>query len=467
MSTDFLPFAHALAARQDLPIPAWLFAWAASIVLIVSFYALSAGWRTSRFEADDWRPLGSDGLSRALLGVPVQALCGLIGIFLLGVVIYSGLHGTDAPDRNFAVTFIFVTAWLGFPLFGVLLGDLFRAFSPWRAAGRAVGWGFRAIARQPPAHLPYPERLGRWPAAAGLVAFVWLEVVYGSTGGITTAISPHSTAVAALVYTIYTLGMMALFGVEKWCSRGETFAVYFGMFSTIGPLEVRGGRLGRRRPLSGTTKWAVVPGSAAVVIASISTTSFDGAQEGVLKNAISSLFNRLADANIDLTWALRLTDSFYMLVVLIGVSAVYLIGVQGMRTIRNAPPAAELRRAFAHTLIPIAFAYLVAHYFSLFVYQEQAQFTYLLSDPLGTGTTDLFGTSGGSVNYGVISANAIWYVQVGALVVGHVTGLILAHDRAIAIWKDYRQATRSQYWMLGVMVGFTCFGLYLLSSANG
>ncbi|HEX6602059.1 MAG TPA: fenitrothion hydrolase [Solirubrobacterales bacterium] len=467
MSFDFLPFAHALAARQDLPIPAWLFAWAASIVLIVSFYALSAGWRTSRLEGDHWRPLGSDGLSRALLGVPVQAICGLIGIFLLGLVIYSGLHGTDAPDRNFAVTFIFVTAWLGFPLVGVLLGDLFRAFNPWRAAGRAVGWGFRAIARQPPARLPYPERLGRWPAAAGLVAFVWLEVVYGSTGGITTAISPHSTAVAALVYSIYTLAMMALFGVEKWCSRGETFSVYFGMFSTIGPLEARDGRLGRRRPLSATTKWAVVPGSVAVVIASISTTSFDGAQEGVLKNAISSMFNRLADANVDLTWALRLTDSFYMLVVLIGVSAVYLIGVQGMRTIRNAPPAAELRRDFAHTLIPIAFAYLVAHYFSLFVYQEQAQFTYLLSDPLGTGTTDLFGTAGGSVNYGVISANAIWYVQVGALVAGHVTGLILAHDRAIAIWEDYREATRSQYWMLGVMVGFTCFGLYLLSSANG
>jgi hypothetical protein len=458
VSIDFLPFAHALVARQDLPIPAWLFAWAASIVLIVSFYALSAGWRTSRFEGDFWRPLGSEQLSRVLLGVPAQAIFGLIGIFLLGVVIYSGLHGTDAPDRNFAVTFVFVTAWLGFPLLGVLVGDLFRAFNPWRAVGRAVGTGFRGIARQPPAHLPYPERLGRWPAAGGLLAFVWLEVVYGATGGITTAISPHSTAVAALVYTIYTLAMMALFGVEKWCTRGETFSVYFGMFSTIGPLEARDGRLGRRRPLSGTTKWAAVPGSAAVVIASIASTSFDGAQEGILKGDIERTFGRLADANIDLTWALRLTDSIYMVLVLIGVAAVYLIGVQGMRTIRNAPPAAELRRAFAHTLIPIAFAYLVAHYFSLFVYQMQAQFSYLLSDPLGTGTTDLFGTASGTVNYGVISANTIWYVQVGALVVGHVTGLVLAHDRAVSIWKDYRQAARSQYWMLAVMVAFTCFG---------
>ena len=92
----------------------------------------------------------------------------------------------------------------------------------------------------------------------------------------------------------------------------------------------------------------------------------------------------------------------------------------------------ELRRGFAHTLIPIALAYLVAHYFSLVVFQEQAQFTYLLSDPLGDGS-DLFGTAAAAIDYGLIGANAIWYVQVGALVVGHVIALTLAHDRAIAL----------------------------------
>ena len=106
-------------------------------------------------------------------------------------------------------------------------------------------------------------------------------------------------------------------------------------------------------------------------------------------------------------------------------------------------------------------------YVSLFVFQEQAQFTYLLSDPLGTGTTDLFGTASSGVDYTVLTANTIWYVQVGALIVGHVLGLMLAHDRALVYWPDYRRATASQYWMLAVMVAFTCFGLYLLSVANG
>lgn len=181
-----LPFAHALVSRQDLPIPAWLFAWAASIVLIVSFFALSLAWKEPRFESESWRALPSR-LPRVLLAAPTQALFGAVGVFLLGVAIYAGLRGTEAPDRNFALTFIFVTVWLGFPALSVVLGDVFRPFNPWRAVGRTFGGGFAALAGQHPAHLRYPERLGRWPAAFGLVAFVWLEVVYGTSGGVAAA----------------------------------------------------------------------------------------------------------------------------------------------------------------------------------------------------------------------------------------------------------------------------------------
>jgi hypothetical protein len=460
-----LPFAHALAARQDLPIPAWLFAWGASIVLIVSFVALSVSWREPRFEETRRRPLGA-GLSRVLPSRPVQILCGLVGVFLLGVAIYSGLRGTEAPDRNFALTFLFVTCWLGFAFFSALLGDVFRPFNPWRAVGRVAGAGFRAIAGQRPVHLAYPQRLGRWPAAIGLLAFVWLEVVYGGSGGIAVGLDPHAVAVSALVYSGYTLAMMALFGTEEWCERGEVFSVYFGMFSQLGWFEVQGGRLGRRRPLSAATRWATLPGSVAVVLASIATTSFDGASEGAFKSAIESTFDWFVDRGVGLLAAQRLADTLFMLLCFGGVALVYMLGVRGMRTVRGAPSPAKLRMGFAHTLIPIALAYLVAHYFSFFVFQEQAQFTYLLSDPLGTATTDLFGTASAGVDYTILSANAIWYVQVAALVVGHVLGLTLAHDRALVYWPDYRDASRSQYWMLAVMVAFTCFGLYLLSYSN-
>lgn len=462
---SWLPLAHALVARRDLPIPAWLFAWAASIVLIASFFALSAAWRKPVFENERRRPLG-ERLSAGLLGAPVQALCGLVGVFLLGFSIYAGIEGTEAPDRNFALTFLFVTCWLGFPFFSAILGNVFRPFNPWRAVGRAVGGGFEAIAGERPAHLRYPERLGRWPAAIGLLAVVWLEVVYGASGGVAVGLDPHAAGRAALFYSIYTLAMMAVFGVEEWCERGEVFSVYFGMFGRLGIFGVRDGRLVRRRPFSAATSWAVVPGSAALVVASIASTSFDGAQDGAFKEMIQSLAEWLIDRGLSPTNALHLTDTIFMLLCFAGVGLVYTLGVRGMRTVPGAPDFKRLRIGFAHTLIPIALAYLVAHYFSLFVYQEQAQFGYLLSDPLGNGHTDLFGTVNSGIDFKILSANAIWYIQVASLVVGHVIGLMLAHDRALVYWPDYRRATASQYWMLAVMVAFTCFGLYLLSVGN-
>ena len=73
--TVALPFAHALVAKQDLPIPAWLFAWAASIVLVVSFFALSAAWRKPQFEEERWRPSAA-WLTAVLRSWPLQVLCG-------------------------------------------------------------------------------------------------------------------------------------------------------------------------------------------------------------------------------------------------------------------------------------------------------------------------------------------------------------------------------------------------------
>ena len=67
-------------------------------------------------------------------------------------------------------------------------------------------------------------------------------------------------------------------------------------------------------------------------------------------------------------------------------------------------------RDFAHTLAPIGFAYVLAHYFSLLIWQSQAM-VYLASDPLGNGT-NLLGTDSYMIHYGIVSYAAIWYVQV-------------------------------------------------------
>ena len=458
--------AHGLVVnRADLPIPEWLFAWGASLVLIVSFVAMSLLWQNARLEEERWRAVRRSA-SRLVVNPLTEAAAGALGVFLLGLVVWAGLNGTEAPDRNFAVTFVFVTAWLGLVFASALLGDIFRALNPWRAVARIVAAIFRLVAGQPGrAPLRYPERLGRWPAVAGIAGFAILELVFGISGPSIVGITPETIAVATLIYTGITFTGMALFGIETWLNRGEAFSVYFGMFARLSPLEVRDGRLGLRRPLTGATSWATVPGSVALVLVSIGITAFDGAGEGALAEPINSTFDAFLDGGMSPTEAFRLTNTLWLAASIAIVSAVYWAGVRGMHTVRGSLATRELGRVFAHTFIPIALAYLVAHYFSLFFLAEQAQFGFLLSDPLGTGA-DIFGTAENGIDYGSLGAETVWYVQVGALVAGHVTALALAHDRAITVYGDAELATRSQYWMLALMVAFTSLGLFLLSQAN-
>jgi len=85
--------AHALVQRTDLPIPEWLFGWAAAIVLVLSFVALASLWPEPKLQDARWRPLPG-AVSTVLTSRAVELLCGAIGVFLLGLVVYAGLKGT-------------------------------------------------------------------------------------------------------------------------------------------------------------------------------------------------------------------------------------------------------------------------------------------------------------------------------------------------------------------------------------
>ena len=450
--------AHGLVGRADLPIPEWLFGWAAAVVLIVSFAALALLWQEPRLEnRDGFRPL-PEGLSFTLVNGATEVFAGLVGVGLLALTIYAGLAGTESPQANFAPTFIYVIFWVGLVPLSALFGDVFRAFNPWRAIARAAGWLVTRIRGPLPAPFRYPDWLGRWPAVIGLLGFAWMELAY-SKGD-----DPDTLAVAALVYTAVTLLAIACFGTERWIARGEAFSVYFNLFSRISAVEVRDGRLGLRPPLQALTRLAPLAGTIPLLVVMIGTVAFDGASEGKpwtdVAPDIQDFFTSLG---FSLGTALELTFTVGMLIGLAIVAAIYLLGIAGVRTV-DRRPFAEIARSYVHTLVPIAAVYVLAHYFSLLVYNGQAM-AYLASDPLGDGS-DLFGTADSTIDYGVVGATAIWYVQVGVLVAGHVCGLILAHDRALAMYAKARAATTSQYWMLAVMVAFTTGGLFLLSQAN-
>ena len=387
-----IPFAHGLVARSDLPIPAWLFGWAAAMVLVVSFVALAVLWPEPKLQRERWRPLPG-ALGRLLGSRPVEIGCGAIGVFLLGVVIYTGLEGIQSSSANFAPTFVYVVFWLALVPASVLFGDVFRAFNPWRAIGRSVGFVAAKAARGAlPAPLTYPERLGHWPAAAGIFAFAVLELV-SSSGD-----QPDTIAIATLVYSALTFVAMALYGVDTWSSRGEAYSVYFNLFSRLSAIETRDRIVGLRLPLSGLAALKAGAGTVPLLAVMIGSVTFDGAAEAPLWTGIApDISELLQDIGLSPQHALELTFLVGLTAAVLLVYGFYMLGVVGAKSVGGGFTTERLARAFVHTLVPIALAYVAAHYFTLLLFQGQAV-EFLASDPLGDGS-DLFGTADSQIDY--------------------------------------------------------------------
>jgi hypothetical protein len=436
--------AHGIGGASDLPIPGWLFAWAASAVLLVSFVALGVLWPKPRLAALGQRPV---------LTLPrwLDPLCGALGVAITGGLVYTGLFGTTDSATNLAPTFVWVVFWVALPLASFVFGDLYTPFDPWRALARLAGFAGR------PARA-YPERLGRWPAAAGLVAIGWLELVSVHRA------DPRLLGWVILGYGAVQLAGIARYGDTAWRRNADPFAVYVHVLSHAAPVTLERRRVSLRAPLRGLPDLAPAAGTVAVLCALIGTTSFDGLSRGsVWGKAGPALGRAIHDLGLSTSVANQVANTLGLALAIAIVVAIYRLGVTGMQRVSRGADSGALAGSFAHSLVPIAAAYVVAHYFSLVAQQGQA-LAPLLSDPLGNGA-DLFGTASLSVNYGLLSAATIWGVQVIALVAGHVGGLVLAHERALTTYADHRRAVRSQRWMLVVMVGFTSLGLWLLSGA--
>ncbi len=276
---------------------------------------------------------------------------------------------------------------------------------------------------------------------------------------------PRTVAIATGTYSAVTFVGIAVFGVGPWIDRAETFSVYFNLFARLSPFERRGDEVGVRRPLSGLAQVEPLPGTIVLIATMVGTVSFDGASEGALWMGLSTaLTGALESLGLSETLAFTLVASFGVLLCVLIILVLYELAVRGARSVGGGFTTRRLARAFAHSLVPIALVYVAAHYLTLLVLQGQAMGA-LISDPFGNGA-NIFGTAGSSIDYSLLGANAVWYLQVAFVVVGHVTALAVAHDRALVLYRTPEQAVRSQYWMLGVMVGYTSLALWLLSQAN-
>jgi hypothetical protein len=438
--------AHGLGGRADLPVPVWMAQYAAALVLIVTFFMLGRFWDSPRLQ-EPYRghPLPM-GLQRLLDAPAFRLALRLIGLAALLLVIVVAALGTDSSATNPAPTWLYVWFWVGIVPLSLLFGPVVRAFNPLRLLSQGIA---RLSGRRDPEDFRAPpEWLGYWPAAAGLLVFTWLELVFRDPA------HPVNVLTFILLYCLVQLAAAAVYG-ERWYARGDAFEVYSTLVGRLSPFGRRpeDGRLVVRNPLAGLASVPVEPGVVAVICVLLGSTAFDGLSR-------TQWWKGLSARTTGVAYELLGTAGLLAMVGL--VAAAYLAATRQNPWARRGQRVAVERR-FVHSLLPIAVGYTVAHYFSLVVFQGQAGYQ-LASDPLGLGW-DLFGTAGQQINYRLVTTGVIAVVQVTAILTGHVLGVFIAHDRAIADYTRSRQRLRAQYPLLVVMVTYTLGGIALLLGA--
>jgi hypothetical protein len=391
--------AHLLTGRYESPLPLAAYLGGAAVAVGLSFAIVIF---RSRARPAIAAPSGT--AAGRVISVPRWLRLGLRALGLIAwlwIVIQGAVGGTNS-DTDAGSLFLWTYGWVALPILSAFVGPVWEWLDPFAtlhdlgaAALRRFGVGSWRVSA-------YPAALERWPAVAAMVVFVWLELVYTSARG------GRVLSVAVLLYTAWTLLMMAQFGRNTWRRNGEAFTVWFGILNrlaALAPADEDGTTL-RRRPfgaglLDGT--WLRTE----VVFVAVATASI--------------LFDGLSQTQVwfDLFGLPSLPVATLLLLAFLSVITVVVLLVA--RVVGT--------RAMAAGLVPIALGYLIAHYFTALAFDGQ-RIVAVLSDPFNAGW-NLFGTATFEPNETWLAFGIVWAIELIAVVGGHIYGAVMGHRAAV------------------------------------
>ena len=496
--------AHGFGERYDLPVPLGYYVVGAGAAVALSFVVMGVfvrggegGRSYPRYNLLRWRAVRAAAHPAVVTILQLLSVAGLVLVIVAGLVntwgpaltsfaIAANLSGSPEATTNISPTLVWVIWWVGMAYVCALAGNVWRLLNPWNATFAWAERAYRAIGGEGALGLGwrYPASLGVWPGLLAFLVFAWVEIVYVESA------LPGRITQFALLYTVYMWAGMFLYGREAWLRHGDAFSLVYGFLARFSPTELRvtdasvcaecsvdcadaddgcvdcaecfteapaeRRELNLRPYVVGLLRNTGRSTSVMLfVLLLLSTVSFDGFSAtpawGRLFNAMFDVFR---DANI--------IGSIGLLGFTAVLAAVYMFfsGAMSMASGYRLL-SAEAGQIFVLSLIPIALAYHLAHFLSFLLIQGQ-NIIPLASDPFGFGW-DLFGTAGYEINIGVIGARTVWLLSVGAIVVGHVAAVYLAHVTALREIPERRYALRSQYPMLVLMVAYTMVSLWILA----
>lgn len=439
--------AHGFGNRYESALPTWLFYVGSVLAVLVSFIIVSIfvgsdresfSYRARQLPASLLRFITNEPVAQATRG-------GAVLLFVIGIL--AGVTGPQEYNTNLYTLLVWVVWWIGYTFSVILIGNTWPVVNPWKTV---YEWMVALVGHDPSLRREY--RWDKLPALIMLFGFGWLEIVSPVSA------SPRDMALLTVVYSAVTWTGMFVYGKEVWISNADPFTElyrYLGKFAPLssengGEVRMYGvGLIEREDSLEAT-------GALSFLVVILYLVTFDGF---LATPAWRELVRWLPGAPMPFVVTTGL-----MLAGLVAFIEAYLTFT---RLINHAAETSfsdlQIARRFALSLLPIAIAYQVSHYYIYLLLQGQL-LVLALADPFGVGW-NLLGGSGfePSAQLPFLSVQFVWQSQIVFIVFGHVVAVWVAHHIALEMFGNRRQAIKSQLPMMGFMVAYTMLSLWILT----